>query len=273
MCAIQEVFGLQFDEWFKRGFCNDNFICYSYIYNRQIIANISINKFYIINNGELKKGIQLGNVMTKAEYRNRGLIRHLMNEVFLDFEKECDFIYLFSNDLVLDFYPKFGFKRVSEYKYTINTFDISKAKSKIRKLNLNLNEDKTILESIIYNRNPVSNKLGIINDLWPLRVYCYYKFRENLYYLEDKKIILILDRNDHILTIYDILSLNNYDLDEVIEMTVESNDKLIELKFVPEVKKYILKTEKKNEDNDTLFVKECCGSLNGDILFPITSHT
>ena len=52
--------------------------------------------------------------MTDEAYRNRGLIRAIMAEIEKD-TAGADGIYLFANDEVVEFYPKFGFTRGSEH--------------------------------------------------------------------------------------------------------------------------------------------------------------
>lgn len=53
--------------------------------------------------------------MTDPDYRGRGLSRWLIDRVLEDFEQQVDFIFLYANDSVLDFYPKLGFKRAPEF--------------------------------------------------------------------------------------------------------------------------------------------------------------
>ena len=40
-----------------------------------------------------------------------------MEQVKEDWEKRYDFIFLFANESVLDFYPKFGFERKEQYQF------------------------------------------------------------------------------------------------------------------------------------------------------------
>ena len=69
-------------------------------------------------NGPIKNYIQLGTVMTAPPCRKQGLSRFLMEEIKKDWEGRCDGMYLFANDTVLDFYPKFGFSRQEPVSYT-----------------------------------------------------------------------------------------------------------------------------------------------------------
>lgn len=40
-----KTFCLDFDEWFVKGFLDDNYINYSFLSGNKIVANVSINKF------------------------------------------------------------------------------------------------------------------------------------------------------------------------------------------------------------------------------------
>ncbi|AGE76704.1 hypothetical protein DF16_orf05130 [Bacillus thuringiensis serovar kurstaki str. YBT-1520] len=42
-----------------------------------------------------------------------------MNHIIKKYEKNYNFIYLFANDTVLEFYPKFGFEKVQESSFSL----------------------------------------------------------------------------------------------------------------------------------------------------------
>ncbi|WP_326717516.1 GNAT family N-acetyltransferase [Vagococcus jeotgali] len=67
--------------------------------------------------------LQLGTVMTKETYRDQGLSRRLIEEILKDYQGKVDMIFLFANETVLEFYPKFGFSRVMEDSYLLNVSD------------------------------------------------------------------------------------------------------------------------------------------------------
>ena len=105
-----KTFGQDFEDWYQNGFWRENYVPYSIVENGKVIANVSVNITDILWDGELKKFIQLGTVMTEENHRNKGLIRQLMEEVEKDYGTKVDGMYLFANDSVVEFYPKFGFK-------------------------------------------------------------------------------------------------------------------------------------------------------------------
>ncbi|MEG1480839.1 GNAT family N-acetyltransferase [Clostridium sp.] len=269
----KNTFGLNFERWFQEGYCNDNYISYSYIDNDEVIANVSINKFTVIVDGKINNAIQLGTVMTDKLYRNEGLIRSLMNEIFKIYEKDSNFIYLFANDSVLNFYPKFGFKKVVESTYEIDLEEVDLVETNIRKLDVTCSQDHIIINRLCETRVPISNQLGIVNDKWPLKVYCNFMYSDNIYYINEDDCIIILSRYNGIINLYDILSESKINLDTIIEKVVCNTDKKIIINFIPNCKKYKVKKGIKEEDDDTLFVRSNVELFNGEVLFPNTSHT
>ena len=113
----RETFGLDFEPWYQKGFWTDDYNPYSVLLDGEIVANVSVNRTDMIIAGERRRLYQLGTVMTGEAYRNRGYIRAIMAEIERDIA-DADGVYLFGNDSVLEFYPKFGFVRGTEHIYT-----------------------------------------------------------------------------------------------------------------------------------------------------------
>lgn len=73
----QKTFGLDFEPWYEAGYLKERYKPYSIIKEGKIIANISINLFDLMINGEEKKAVQIGTVMTDKAWRGKGLSRSL----------------------------------------------------------------------------------------------------------------------------------------------------------------------------------------------------
>ena len=239
------TFEINFDEWYREGYLGENYINYSYLSEEKVVANVSVNKFNIIYDGKVKNAIQLGTVMTHKNYRNKSLIRKLMNIIFKEYE-ECELIYLFANKSVLDFYPKFGYKRVVEGKYDMNLKHLSELQlenNAVIKLDINKDEHITILKELQEDRFPVSQKLGIIKDKNLLDLYCNCEYGEDLYYITEDDVIVIFRREDDMVKIYDILSKDKFNLDNIISKIIRKDDRKIQFSFIPESSNYIIEFE------------------------------
>ena len=114
--AEQTFDGLNFEGWYQNGFWSDNYDPHSVAVDGKVVANVSVNRCDLVIGGERRKIYQLGTVMTDPSYRGRGLGRAIM-EAIEPMLAEADGAYLFGNDSVVDYYPKFGFRPARELEY------------------------------------------------------------------------------------------------------------------------------------------------------------
>lgn len=112
----QDTFGLNFESWYQHGFWNGDYIPYVLTLDGEAAANVSVNRMRCLLDGQERNYIQLGTVMTRRDCRGRGYSRLLMEEVLRE-NRDCDGIFLFANDTVLDFYPRFGFQQTQEFRF------------------------------------------------------------------------------------------------------------------------------------------------------------
>ncbi|HEM2214005.1 TPA: GNAT family N-acetyltransferase [Listeria monocytogenes] len=267
----ESTFDINFEEWFRSGFWNDKYVCYSYIDNNEVISNVSINKMNLIYQGENYSALQIGTVMTHPNYRGQGLAKNLLNHVIAKYEDQYDFLYLFANDTVLDFYPKFGFERIEESSFTVDACNLKKKASKLKKLNPDNKTDFQLISRIVSKRAPLSNILDVkeIEDL--LMFYVLIALKNELYYLEELDVIVLMEQEGTDLYVLDILSTKKLDVVEVLSYLSTKKIETIHLLFTPEKSKYIdaayiIETE------DMLFVRPNVLTSENYFLFPATSH-
>lgn len=114
----EETFCLDFENWYRSGYWGRKYIPYSIVSDGRVVSNISVNHIDCLLDGKERHYIQLGTVMTKKAFRHRGFSRRLMETILADYAS-CDGFFLYANDSVLDFYPKFGFRRRKEYRFRL----------------------------------------------------------------------------------------------------------------------------------------------------------
>ncbi|MCD1875930.1 GNAT family N-acetyltransferase [Listeria monocytogenes] len=267
----ESTFDINFEEWFRSGFWNDNYVCYSYIDNNEVISNVSINKMNLIYQGENYSALQIGTVMTHPNYRGQGLAKNLLNHVIAKYEDQYDFLYLFANDTVLDFYPKFGFERIEESSFTVDACNLKKKASKLKKLNPDNKTDFQLISRIVSERAPLSNILDVKESEDLLMFYVLIALKNELYYLEELDVIVLMEQEGTDLYVLDILSTKKLDVVEVLSYLSTKKIETIHLLFTPEKSKYIdaayiIETE------DMLFVRPNVLTSENYFLFPATSH-
>lgn len=267
----EKTYGFNFRRWYESGYWGKEYIPYSLLDDDKLVANISVSIMKINILGEEKNYIQIGTVMTDEEYRNQGLSRFLMEKVLSEWENKCDCIYLFANDTVLDFYPKFAFERVYEHQYSIKK-NKGKGSEKVRKINIDDNNDKGLLENIISNSIQIS-KLYVKENKNLIMFYCLDFLKDNIYYIEDYNAIAICEYDGEELFIEDVFIDKEIDLNIVINSLMNKETKVIRLGFTPiNIEGY--NKELLNDDNDALYIKSKNESIfnNENIMFPILSH-
>ncbi|MDQ1147002.1 GNAT superfamily N-acetyltransferase [Bacillus sp. SORGH_AS 510] len=266
-----QTFGIEFETWYQHGFWTEKYQPYSYIDQGKVVANVSVNLLNMVIDGESKKAIQIGTVMTHPDYRNKGLSRKLMEFVLEDFN-HVDFIYLFANQTVLDFYPKFGFKAVNEVQYSMN-YDLKPmGQSGIRKLDGTNAEDLSFIYSFASNRKSVSQVFGTTDSEELLMFYCIMVFSQDLYFIEEEKALVIFQQEDDMLHLYDIVSSEEVNLQSIISQTASKETRKIVFHFHVENQELLLWDEKYQSSN-VLFVKNLTNvSLPEKFKHPMTSQ-
>ncbi len=224
-----EAFGLNFEDWYQNGYWTDRYNPYSVVKDGEVIANVSINIMDMNYKGELLHLIQLGTVMTKPEYRNQGLIRRIMNEIDADYEGWVDGMYLFGNDSVIDFYPKFGYKKSYEHQYS-KKVTISNPAS-MKQVSMSNKEEWSVLEAAIH-KSCMQGQFDMADNM---ELYMFYvsKFMQgNVYYDEKLDCYAIAEIEGDELLLHAVFAERQLELDKVIAAFGE-NITQVKLAFTP----------------------------------------
>jgi predicted N-acetyltransferase YhbS len=257
------VFGINFEEWYQKGYWNNRYIPFSYVDGNKVVANVSVNVLDFVIDSERKKAIQIGTVMTHPDYRNRGLSRSLMNKVLEEYENNYDFMYLFANQNVLEFYPKFGFTSVKEYQFSMEYSPSQSDLAGIHKLDGNKMEDLQFIYKFASERIPVSQAFGTQNSQGLLMFYCIYVFPNTICYLEKEEAIVIFEQEGKQLNIFDIVSKREVKIDNILAKITNSHINKIVFHYTPDYKGLGIQSDIFNGD-DVLFVK-----TKGNNQFPL----
>lgn len=188
----KKVFNLEFEEWYRNGFWNEKYIPFSVVIDGKVVANVSVNKCDMNYNGEVLKLIQLGTVMTDPDYRGNGYAGMLMNEIMKEYEGKADGMYLYANDTVLEFYPKFGFHKKTEFQYSKHVKNITNDVTE--KIPMETPEDWAGMVDIMKTKAQCGNMtLNGNEDLFMF--YLSQFMKENVYYISslDTHVIAEID--------------------------------------------------------------------------------
>lgn len=265
----EKTFGLSFEEFYQNGYWTDKYIPYSLIDDGKVIANASVNILKSLYNGQEKRCIQIGTVMTDSDYRNQGLSRYLIERILSEWKETCDTMYLFANDSVLDFYPKFGFVKAVEYQCSS---PITPTKGCVRKLDMSHASDREFLKRYYSKSNPYS-ALAIKDNYELLMFYCTSLMKDCVYFLEDFDAVIIASNKNEILTCYDIFSDGNHAMIEMVSRVAESQIRTVVFGFTP-AEHAAFHSRILEEEDTTLFVLKGKDNwfVNHQMMFPVLSH-
>ncbi|MFJ7732943.1 GNAT family N-acetyltransferase [Lysinibacillus sp. NPDC097231] len=265
------VFNLDFSKWYNNGYWGDSYVCYSYMDGDKIIANASVNFMTVLLNGKEYNGIQIGTVMTHPDYRHQGLSKKLMDHILKEYEDKCDFLYLFANETVLDFYPKFGFTRIQETRYFIDADSLEGDSNRpVRQLNTENDNDVSLMKLYAKERVPVSFVVAVKGNENLLMFYFLIAFPDAIYFLEEQEVIVLFEEEEGELHLFDVISRKQIDLDKVLKNIVSPNTKKIIFYFIPDYEG--VESELIEEEDDVLFVRPMIEFGTKQPLFPLTSH-
>lgn len=267
------TFDIDFKPWFEIGAWDDNYRCYSYADGDQIIANVSVNLMTVHHQGQKKQAVQIGTVMTHPDYQQQGLAGKLMDHVVKHYDQRVAFIYLFANDQVLDFYPKYGFHPYDESQFT---FAIDQQWQPLpknyRQLNCESASDLALLRELVFNRRPNSQRLGISNNPSLLLFYATIVFPHQLYYFEKQHTLIIGEQSDDTITIFDVVQTQKEAIIPLISQLITNETTTGQLFFTTDNQEFPIEQQLQSTTEDHLFIRSQSETWSNQTCFPLTSH-
>lgn len=246
----EATFGLNFEGWYQTGYWGDNYNPYSIVIDGEVVSNVSVNKTNMLVNGEIKHFIQLGTVMTSESYRNRGYIRMIMNEILSDYSEIVDGMYLFANDSVCEFYPKFGFVQSKEYYHTkkVNNVD----ESNMRKCVMDNPEAWKQLERVM-EQNAFRGNFDMVENNGLIMFYVTQFMNEDVYYHEESDTFVVMEVEERSVFIHNIFSTTLNKMDDVLKLLGKEIDS-VTLGFTP-LNSEVYEVNELKEDDCTFFIR------------------
>ena len=230
----KNTFGIDFREWYELGLWNKNYKAYCIKDGNKIISNVSVNPMKAIINGEIKKIAQIGTVMTDKDHRKEGLSRRLMEEVMNEYRNKTDLIYLFPNESVMKFYPKFGFKKGIDNIFIYYPERIKNSNTKLIRMNIRNTKDRNLLRKLFNSRIPNSNIFHLINYWHVFGFYLVFDPPGGIYFDKYTNTVLVYKYKEGVLHLFDVLMQKRLTFKELISMTGIEDIKEVRFYFRPE---------------------------------------
>lgn len=264
-----KTFELSFKSWYKQGYWTESYIPYAFVdNNNKVIANASANIIDLQWQGQPKRYIQIGTVMTATDHREKGLASQLINQILADWQDRVDGIFLFANSTTVDFYPRFGFERTDEYQYTLPVMPTA---GDFRKLDMDNAGDVELLKSYYQKSNPFS-QLTAHNNFGLLMFYCSAFMKHCIYYSEKNKAVAIAMQSEYALLCFDIFCDSTSSMSTIVNELAADQTRQVILGFTP--KEDRAGEYDKIEIDDFLFIYSAKENIFKDrkLMFPTLAH-
>ena len=261
----EATFGLNFENWYQMGYWGDDYDPYSIVLDGKVVANVSLNRTDMVIDGVRKRLYQLGTVMTYPEYRNRGFIRAIMAEIEKD-TADADGVYLFGNDNVVEFYPKFGFVPGKESICTKEVRQTGKNRMEMVKMDTQENRDRF---AAAMKKSTFRTGCTMVDNPGLIFFYVAQFMRKCVFYSADLDAWAIAEQEEGELLLHNVFASGEVSLDDVIAAFGEAVKRVV-LGFSPEDPAGFT-VEAYHEEDCNFFVK---GDVFGDkaLRIPSLSH-
>lgn len=275
----QQTFGFDFTDWYAAGHWGEMYIPHVLLDGDRVISNVSVNLMQFDLCGVRKNYIQLGTVMTDQAYRGQGLNREIMERVLEEYAGRADGIYLYANDSVLDYYPRFGFCPFREYEYYLPVKDGEAIRPYVlEKADMAQRQQAERLYDRIREYSADSNQLNQNDAMYMSENLGLYQFwmaagyGEQVYYLPETEGYAAAELNGDILKIHQIFGKQQVNIARFAK-AFGADIKEVVLGYTPVRKEEFSVREHKEEDSTLFILGEDLKRMETEkMLFPVLSH-
>ncbi|MCB2231151.1 GNAT family N-acetyltransferase [bacterium] len=270
---VKRVFSMaDFREWHNRGCWPDGYTPVSAMVGGEIVSNVSVAKMGLLVDGAPVRGIQLGAVGTVPEYRGKGLSRMVMDYVMEQFAETVDIMFLFGNDDVVEFYPRFGFEAHHEQVFVRDSV-APKGNLRARRLDINDPNDWAFLCDRIARRAPLTRLFGAVEYDFVTTWHVINLHREHVWYVDEADCIAIVSERDGVVTVWDLIFDEPVDVDSVVASVIQS-DAVREVQYYFSADVVEFKHDRTVAPEDShLFVRGELPIAGREFKFPSTAET
>ncbi|MET0389102.1 MAG: GNAT family N-acetyltransferase, partial [Polyangiales bacterium] len=173
-----------------------------------------------------------GAVGTSPELRGRGLQRQLMPRL-LEQARPEDLVFLFANEAVVDFYPRFGFRRKREHQFGLPLM-AAPAAAPLRKLDLASADDRATLQRIAARAQPVTERIGAADYGTTVLFYWSNFYPDALRHAPEADAIFAVQQLGDTLHVHDVLAPALVDLVGHVPRLIDAPIRQLALGFSPD---------------------------------------
>jgi GNAT superfamily N-acetyltransferase len=202
---LLEAFGFTLADWRARGLWPPDYTCWTIFEDGAALANASVYRMQMLVEGKPVEFLQLGAVATRPQRRGQGLSRRILTEIFAQYP-DCP-CFLFANPSVLDFYPRFGFRRVEDRQPRLFYPPQGKPSpgagaNRWRKLP----PDSPAVADYLVGRAGISSRLDCVNGLAAQMFNLLNAYPGCIYEIPELDVLVAAEQHGSVLTLIDVFA-------------------------------------------------------------------
>ncbi len=216
-----------FRRWSELGGWHPGYEVFALEQDGEIFSTVGRERMRLVVAGREHAGYQLGAVATHADRRGQGLSRHLLTALLGDVGEMP--VILFANPRVLDFYPRFGFQRLMQRRFSAHA-EIEPA-SPAPLLDIDKASDRTWLENLCRRARAPASTFSA-RDYYPTLLWHLLHKPTSVFRLGDAAVVA--GTVDDRLVLHDIIAARPLDLRATLPRLVSGPIRTLEFGFGPE---------------------------------------
>jgi predicted N-acetyltransferase YhbS len=229
---IPRVFPVDFRSWYATGGWTDGYTVFALLEGDQLVASAAVSRMECVVHGRTVIGHQLGAVGVAPEQRGRSLGRRVLEHALAHLPGD-DLTFLFANETVLDFYPRFGFRRVQEHRYGAEV-DIVPAPHRLRTLAADQLAHHYLIAEVGRIAEPVTEHFGARDYGQTAAWYLSNFYADCFYYAPGEDAVIVAEQTGDLLHLIDVIAPEQVDLDALLPCVVSAPVRRIALGFTPD---------------------------------------
>jgi GNAT superfamily N-acetyltransferase len=263
--------GRTFSAWGARGGWVDGYDVIAVVVDDQIVSTLGRQSMRYVINGEARNGYQIGAVATHADHRNRGLARLLMNKFLGKLDAPDQPVILFANPSVLDFYPRFGFRRLAQTGF-IGHIDVRPAGTLAPSLDLTRPTDRAWLADHCARASFIGQRFAA-RDYYPPLLFHLTRQPRTAFRLDLFGAVVIVQHDGDRLLIQDLLATRPFRLMDALPHVCAQAVRTLEFGFHPEAWWPDAESQALDDDGSPLFARGAAAEVKEPIRFPDLAQT
>lgn len=220
------------EHFFRGGDWDPTYTPHSLTHNGQIVANASLFDMPLTVNGRQVAGCGIQSVMTHPNWRKRGLMDRLMNELLGRHDTEYEVMLLFTENPAL--YAKYGFRTIPTYRYSKRLASKEHRSGERSAVPFRLEDSEHVasVRRLLAAREPVS-RLFALNGHAPMFMFNLSEMADKMCVLDDLEAIVVCEQAEGVWKLYDVVCTFMPSLNKILER-IGVNGGRIELYFPPD---------------------------------------